>query len=134
MRGIYIYPTYAKAYDVSPLVASDVRQFARILVVACPASSGTELGKLERDRRKVTPAGGERHVDPVDTEANNIRPTIAIHIRQLARILIVTRPTGSRTELGKLKIGRMKSACGGTEILYVDSVRAGIEISICPSV
>ena len=52
-----------------------------------------ELGELERWGCKVPVAGGQRHVGPGDTKANNIRHAVAVHIRQLARILVVAAPT-----------------------------------------
>src|SRR5262249_38902381 len=105
-------PGRAEADDVGHAahVAVNVRQLARVGVVAAPAAgAGAEGGKLERGHRKVPACRGLGLVDTGRAEGDDVGSSVAAYVCQLARIGVVAAPAaGAHTEGGKLERGRCK--------------------------
>src|SRR5262249_58379494 len=80
----------AEADDVGHVVAVDVRDLARIGVVAVPeAGIGSEGREFECRRREVPPSGGERHIDTVSSEPDDVGTAAPGYVGKLARIKVV---------------------------------------------
>src|SRR5262245_6923091 len=105
-------PASAEADDVGHAVPVNVRERARVEVLAGPAAgagAGTEGVKLESGGREVPASGGEGHKDTVRAEADNVGHVVAVHVRERARVGVVAAPTaGVGTEGGKLERGGHK--------------------------
>src|SRR5262245_5193530 len=115
----------AEADDVGLAVAVNVRERARVGVVAAPtAGGGTEGTKLERGHPKVPACVGERLVDADRAEADDVGSPVAVYVRKRARVGVVAAPTaGVDTEGAKLERGSSEVPAGAGARL-VDAGRA----------
>src|SRR3954464_7952142 len=91
----HIGSAHAETDDVRHAVAVDVAKLARILVVAAPAAdsaSGPECLQLELHGGEIAATSGERDIDSADAEAAKVGHAVAVHVAELARILVVAAP------------------------------------------
>src|SRR5262245_32157628 len=106
----------AEADDVGQPVAVNVRERARVELLAGPAAGGTEGGKLERGGRKLPASGGERHINTVRADADDVGLAVAVNVCKRARVGVVAAPTaGHGAEGGKLERGGGKVPAWGGE-------------------
>ena len=79
------------------------------MVVAGPAAGVAEAGKLERGRPERAAAGGERDIDARVAEADDVGHAVAVHVGELARILVVAvQPPAPGAKLESSKVGKSK--------------------------
>ena len=87
----------AEADDVGLAVAVHVRQLARILSsLVQPPAVGRRSWQAERGRPQSAVAGGERDIDAGVAEADDVGLAVAVHVGELARILVVAGPAAGR--------------------------------------
>src|SRR5436309_2379417 len=105
----------AEAYDVGGAVVVDVGEFAGVLAVAAPAAgTGTELRQAEADRPERAAAGGERDIDALAAEADDIRHAVAVDVREFAGKLVLAAPAaGAGTELREREGHRAERSAAG---------------------
>src|SRR5207253_2583705 len=94
-------PAMAEADDIGHAVAVHVRDHTRIQVLAGPATGAdSEVSKLVGGLRKVPVAGGKRHINTPVAEADDVSQSVAVHIRNHARIEVLAGPAaGSDSEV-----------------------------------
>src|SRR4051794_7029532 len=104
----------AEADDVGQAVAIHVSEMARVLIVAYPAATGlalTESSKLEHGSCKISAAVRQGHDKAGAAKPDNVGHPVAVHVSEMARVLIVAEPATSRlalTESSKLEHGSCK--------------------------
>src|SRR4029450_9636778 len=76
------------------------RHLTRVGVIATPAAgSHAKCGKLEGRLGEIPLSGRQSHPNAVLGKSHDVRHSVAIHIRDLARVGVIAAPTaGARTE------------------------------------
>src|SRR4051794_6801816 len=89
----------AEADKVGKTVSGHVRGEPRIGVVAEPVAGRRavpEIGSVEGGRLEPTIAPTERGVRACETETDDVGPTVAVHVAETPRILVLARPAAGR--------------------------------------
>src|SRR5262249_18315793 len=104
-----------KSNDIGHPVVVQIRKLARIGIIAAPISCrGSKLRKFKGRGRKMATSDRKRSINASCTKADDVGHSIVIHIRKLARIVIIAAPASGRgSKLRKLKRRCRKMTASG---------------------